>query len=505
MKRLAPVNQEIAVKLIPFIVGCALFMQMLDATVVATALPAMAISLNSTPVRMNVAITAYLLAAAVFVPVCGWAADRFGARRLFIFAISLFALTSLTCALSWDVASLTVSRFIQGIAGAMMVPVGRIIMLRTIPRNQILKATSFLSIPALLGPILGPPLGGFLVTYASWHWIFLINIPIAIIGIALVIRYVFEYRSEKKPRLDGIGFLLSSVGMATFVIGIEAIGNHTSGYLYPLLLLCTGLVCSLLYVRHAKRHPDPIIDLSLLKIPTFSASVIGGNMTRLSVGAMPFLLTLLFQVGFGYSPLASGMITFSIAIGSLMMKFIATSVYARWGFRKVLIINGILTGLMTISNAFFVDNTPVLLMGSLLLIGGFFRSLQFTGVNSLAFADIEPEQMSQASSFSATAQQIGISLGMGIATVTLDLSMQLHGAERVSVGDIHAGFWVIGLLSIIASYWFYKLDPKAGEGITVHKERKNRVRFRKRRRSANTGAGIQNPGRPKNIQAKSQN
>ncbi len=483
MKRLAPVQQDIAIKLIPFIVGCALFMQMLDATVVATALPAMAASLNSTPVRMNVAITAYLLAAAMFVPVCGWAADRFGAKRLFLFAISLFALTSLTCALSWDLTSLTVSRFIQGIAGAMMVPVGRIIMLRTIPRNQILKATSFLSIPALLGPILGPPLGGFLVTYASWHWIFLINIPIAIIGIALVVRYVFEFRSEKKPRLDWVGFILSSVGMATFVIGIEAVGNHTHGYLYPLILLCTGLICSILYVQHARRHPDPIIDLSLLKIPTFSAAVIGGNMTRLAVGAMPFLLTLLFQVGMGYSPLASGMITFSMAIGSLMMKFIATSVYGRWGFRKVLLINGTLTGLMTITNAFFIENTPVLLMGTLLLIGGFFRSLQFTGVNSLAFADIESEQMSQASSFSATAQQIGISLGMGIATVTLDLSMQLRGADHVSIGDIHVGFWVIGLLSIAAAYWFYKLDPKAGEGITVHKEKKNRVRFRRRRKS----------------------
>jgi len=483
MKHLAPVRQDIAIKLIPFIVGCALFMQMLDATVVATALPMMAVSLQSTPVRMNVAITSYLLAVAVFVPICGWAADRFGAKRLFLFAISLFALTSLTCALSWDLASLTVSRFIQGIAGAMMVPVGRIIMLRTIPRNQILKATSFLSIPALLGPILGPPLGGFLVTYAYWHWIFLINLQIAIIGIVLVLKYVLEYRSEKKPRLDWIGFLLSGVGMATFVIGIEAIGNHTHGYVYPLLLLGTGLTCTLLYIRHSRRHPEPIIDLSLLKIPTFSAAVLGGNMTRLSVGAMPFLLTLLFQVGFGYSALASGMITFSVAIGSLMMKFIATAVFGRWGFRMVLLINGTLTGLMTITNAFFTESTPVLLMGTLLLIGGFFRSLQFTGVNSLAFADIEPEQMSQASSFSATAQQIGISLGMGIATVTLDLSMQLRGASHVSIADIHTGFWVIGLLSIVAAYWFYKLDPKAGEGITVHKEKKNRVRFKRRRKS----------------------
>ncbi len=477
------VQQDIAVKLVPFIVGCALFMQMLDATIVATALPMMAVSLHSTPVRMNVAITSYLLAVAVFVPICGWAADRFGARRLFIFAISLFALTSLTCALSWDLTSLTISRFIQGIAGAMMVPVGRIIMLRTIPRNQILKATSFISIPALLGPILGPPLGGFLVTYASWHWIFLINIPIAAIGIALIMKYVLEFRSEKKPRLDWVGFLLSGIGMATFVIGIEAVGNHTHGYLYPLLLLGTGLACSMLYIRHARRHPAPIIDLSLLKIPTFSAAVVGGNMTRLAVGAMPFLLTLLFQVGFGYSPLASGMITFSMAIGALMMKFIATSVFARWGFRRVLLINGTLTGLMTITNAFFIESTPVLLMGTLLLIGGFFRSLQFTGVNSLAFADIEPEQMSQASSFAATAQQIGISLGMGIATVTLDLSMQMRGASHLSIGDIHTGFWVIGLLSIAAAYWFYKLDAKAGEGITVHKERKNRVRIKRKRHS----------------------
>jgi MFS family permease len=422
--------------MIPFIVGCALFMQMLDATVVATALPAMARALGSTPVRLNVAITSYLLAVAVFVPISGWAADRYGARRVFITAIGLFTLSSVACALSQDLQQLVLARIVQGMAGAMMVPVGRIILLRTVPKQDLLKAMSFLSIPALLGPVIGPPLGGFMVTYMSWHWIFLINIPIGILGIFLVLRFVAEIRETGTPRLDWIGFLLSLIGV--------------------------GIVCGLLYGVHARRTEHPIIDLSLMRIPTFAISTLGGNLCRFAVGATPFLLAMLLQVGFGLSPFSAGLITFASAAGALLMKFVATPIVQRFGFRRVLTLNAILTGGFIIVCGAFNPATPVWLMIAILLVGGFFRSLQFTGVNTLTYADIPPAKMSRASSFSAMAQQLGITLGVGVAAVTLNISMSLRGAETLAISDVVAGFVVIGLLCMASTFSFRRLDPLAG-------------------------------------------
>ncbi len=259
-----------AVRMIPFIVGCALFMQMLDATVVATAIPAMAASLGTTAVQMNISITSYLLALAVFVPISGWAAERFGARRIFIIAIVLFSISSIACAVSQNLVQLVLSRVAQGAAGAMMVPVGRIIMLRKTPKEDLLKAMAFLAMPALLGPILGPPVGGFLVTYASWHWIFLINVPVGILGIYLVMRFIREELPTTSPRMDWPGFLLSAVCLAALVSGFEAIGHQSISALQVLMLLATGTVCGVLYILHARRCAQPILDLSLLRVPSFA-------------------------------------------------------------------------------------------------------------------------------------------------------------------------------------------------------------------------------------------
>ncbi|MFY3938440.1 DHA2 family efflux MFS transporter permease subunit [Achromobacter xylosoxidans] len=451
-----------AARMIPFIVGCALFMQMLDATVVATALPAMARALGSTPVRLNVAITSYLLSVAVFVPVSGWAADRYGARRVFIAAIGLFTLSSVACALSQDLPQLVVSRVVQGMAGAMMVPVGRIILLRTVPKQDLLKAMSFLSIPALLGPVIGPPLGGFMVTYMSWHWIFLINIPIGVLGIALVLRYVAEIKEESAPRLDWLGFLLSAVCLATLVSGFEAIGRDVMPLPLLLGLIAVGIACGLLYGWHARRIEHPIIDLALMRIPTFAISTLGGNLCRFAVGATPFLLAMLLQVGFGLSPFSAGLITFASAAGALLMKFVATPIVRHFGFRRVLTVNAVLTGAFIVVCATFTPSTPVWLMIAILLVGGFFRSLQFTGVNTLTYADIPPARMSRASSFAAMAQQLGISLGVGVAAVTLNISMTLRGAETLAVGDVIAGFIVIGLMCAASVFSFRRLDPLAG-------------------------------------------
>lgn len=458
-----------AQRILPFIVGCALLMQMLDSTVVITALPAMARDLDSDPISMNITITSYLIAVAMFVPVSGWAADRYGARRVFIAAIALFTLSSLTCALSSSLTQLVMSRVVQGLGGAMMVPVGRIILLRTIPKHNLLKAMAFLSMPALIGPMAGPPLGGLLVTYASWHWIFLINIPIGLLGIWLILHYVKELPvDDEPPRLDVIGFLLSAICMAALVSGFESLGHGGPSAWISLAIIGTGLITGALYVLHARRHPNPILDLKLLRIPTFRAAVLAGNLCRFAVGATPYLLALLLQIGFGMSALAAGLITFVGAIGSLLMKMAAPRILNRWGYRHVLTINAILTGASLAACASFTPEMPGVIMLGILLIGGFFRSLQFTAVNTLAYADIPHSGMSRASSFAAMAQQLGISLGVGVAAEALSLSMAWRGSDTLITVDVMVGFIVIGTMCALSSLAFWRLAPSAGESLRQH-------------------------------------
>ncbi len=455
-----------AQRILPFIVGCALLMQMLDSTVVTTALPAMARDLGSDPISMNITITSYLIAVAMFVPVSGWAADRYGARKVFIAAIALFTLSSLTCALSSSLTQLVISRVVQGLGGAMMVPVGRIILLRTIPKHNLLKAMAFLSMPALIGPMAGPPLGGLLVTYASWQWIFLINIPIGILGIWLIMRYVQALPTDtESPRLDVVGFLLSAVCMAALVSGFESLGHGGPQAWVSVALITTGLITGYLYVLHSRRHPNPILDLTLLRTPTFRAAVLAGNLCRFAVGATPYLLALLLQIGFGMSALSAGLITFVGAVGSLLMKMAAPRILNRWGYRYVLTVNAVLTGLSLAACASFTPEMPSVLMLGILLIGGFFRSLQFTAFNTLAYADISHAGMSRASSFAAMAQQLGVSLGVGVAAESLSLSMAWRGSNNLIAADVMVGFIVIGTLCALASLAFWKLSPHAGESL----------------------------------------
>jgi len=452
--------------MLAFIVGCALFMQMLDATVVATALPAMARAMGTTPVQLNVAITSYLLAAAVFVPVSGWAADRFGAKKVFITAIAIFTLSSMTCALAGSLIQLVVSRVMQGLGGAMMVPVGRIILLRSTPKHKLLNLMAFLSMPALLGPMIGPPLGGFLVTYASWHWIFLINIPIGIAGIFMILRYVVELPPDGLThKLDGLGFLLSSICLACLVGGFEMLGNQRASFQWIIILVSTGLLSGWAYIWHARRHPTPILDLSLMRIPTFRVAMLGGNLCRFTVGATPFLLALLLQVGFGLTPLSAGFITFTSAIGALLMKFVAAPILRRWGYRRVLMVNAVLTGAALTICASFTPNTANGVMIGILLLGGFFRSLQFTATNTLAYADVSQVGMSRASSFAAMGQQLGVSLGVGVAAASIKISMLVRGDETMAARDIVSGFIVVGVMCMLASLSFKRLPMSAGQSL----------------------------------------
>lgn len=451
--------------MIPFIVGCALFMQMLDSTVVATALPVMADELGTSVVDMNVIITSYLLAVAVFVPISGWAADRFGARRVFTAAIMLFTLSSIGCALSQSLPQLVAGRWLQGVAGAMMVPVGRIILLRKVPKDELLKAMAFLSLPALLGPLIGPPVGGFFVTYASWHWIFLINVPVGVLGILLVRHFIRDDYPRSDTRLDWPGFILSGISIASLVMGFEAIGHRSMPPMQLAGLIGLGLVCGLLYIVHARRAAAPIIDLALLRVPTFAISVLGGNLCRFAIGAAPFLLAIMLQVGFGLSPLAAGLITFTGAAGSLLMKLVAAPIIQRFGFKQVLTVNAIITGAFVALCALFRADTPVWVMMAILIAGGFFRSLQFTAVNTLTFADLDASAMSRASSFSAMAQQLGISLGVASAAVTMNLSMFWRGGEELALIDVIWGFIAIGVITAASTLSFMRLPTNAGANL----------------------------------------
>lgn len=466
---LSPREQR-SIRMIPYIVGCALFMQMLDSTVVATALPMIADSLGTDVIRTNTIITSYLLAVAVFVPISGWAADRFGARKVFITAIMLFTLSSLACAAAQTLNQLIAARIIQGTAGAMMVPVGRIILLRRVPKDQLLSAMAVLSLPALLGPIIGPPVGGFFATYMTWHWIFLINIPVGILGVMLVLRYIRADIPDSRPPLDWLGFILSAIALASLVVSFESIGHSELTPKQLGILFSTGVITALWYIWHAKQAAFPIIDLSLLRVRSFAISVFGGNLFRFSLGSVPFMLAILLQLGFGMSAFAAGMVTFTSAIGAIVIKPIAPRIIRRFGYRNVLMYNALLTGLFIALCGFFHADTPLWWMSLILAIGGVFRSLQFTAVNTLTYADLDSNAMSRASSFAAMAQQLGISLGVACAAITLNISMAWRQGTNVTADDLFWGFIVIGGLTAISSLSFKRLPLEAGSALQPSKK-----------------------------------
>lgn len=380
-------------------------MQNLDSTVLATALPTMARSFGSDPVRMNVALTSYLLSLAVFIPASGWMADRFGARTIFRAAIVVFTLGSVLCGRADSLPFLVGARVIQGLGGAMMVPVGRLLLLRTVPKNELVAAMAWLTMPALIGPIVGPPLGGLIVTYASWRWIFDINIPIGVLGVVLVTLFVDNVREPPPGPFDVRGLLLSGITLVALTFGMETAGRGVLEHWMTGGLLTAGAIGAALYVLHARRHPRPILDFSLLKKPTFAVSMIAGTFFRVGVGAIPFLLPMLFQVGFGDSAVKSGTITFASSAGALIMK-VAASRLLRWlGFRSTLVWNGAISALMLAAIALFNPGSPLIGIYAVLLAGGFARSLQFTAYNTLAYAEVSRPQLSAATSFYVTVQQ----------------------------------------------------------------------------------------------------
>ncbi|HZZ86727.1 MAG TPA: MFS transporter, partial [Caulobacteraceae bacterium] len=407
--------------LVPAIIGAANLMQTLSATVIANALPAMARTLHQNPISLNTTITVYLLALAVFLPVSGWAADRFGAKRVFLIAIALYALSCAACGFAANLPELLLARFAEGAAGALMGPVGRLVLLRTTPKHDLVRAMSVLTMPSLLGPVIGPPIGGFIVTYISWRWIFFLNLPIAALGLVLVSRYINDIKEQDAGKLDWVGMLLTGFGLAAVVYGFENLGRSALPAWAAPVLLGGGAALLGVYALYARRVEHAILDLSLFRIPTFFASVVGGTFMRMGVGATPFLLALLLQVAFGLSPFQAGLMTFASAAAALVMKTAAPPILARFGFRTTLSVNAVIVGLSFMTYAVLTGSTPHWVIYMILLTGGFFRSLQFTALNGLGYADVDQPQMSRASTMSAMGQRLAQSIGIGFAAMLLRL------------------------------------------------------------------------------------
>ncbi|AJD40211.1 DHA2 family efflux MFS transporter permease subunit [Rhizobium sp. SEMIA 4085] len=458
-------------RIVPLILAVALFMEQMDSTVISTALPAIASDLNVGPITLKLALTSYMVSLAVFIPVSGWMADRFGAKRIFRLAICVFVIGSIFCAVSSNLVEFVFARFLQGMGGAMMTPVGRLVLLRTTQRSELVSAMALLTIPALVGPLAGPPLGGFITTYFSWHWIFLINVPVGIIGVWLATIFLPEVEATMPPKLDFTGFMLTSLSAAGVVFGLSVVSLPALPPAIGVTSTLTGFLCGYLYVRHAKRHPAPILNLNLFRNPTFRTATTGGNLFRICVGAMPFLTPLMLQLGFGLTPFQSGLITFSGAIGAITTKFMARRVFAATGFRTTLLSAAAVTTIVTITTGFFTPATPHLVIITVLLIGGFSRSFMFTGVNALAFADIEDREASQATSMSSVMQQISLALGVAVAAAILEASIYFRG-ETLQVADFHLAFYVIAGLTVVATIPFIRMDRNAGALVSGHRAKR---------------------------------
>jgi EmrB/QacA subfamily drug resistance transporter len=448
--------------IVPLIVGCAQFMHQFDGSVIATALPAMARSLGEDPLRLNLAITCYLLALAVFVPVSGWLSDKFGGKRVFMIAIVIFSLSSLFCGLSHNLTELVVWRTLQGVGGAMMTPVGRIIVIKSVPKSEVVQAINWITIPALLGPILGPSVGGFIVTYFSWEWIFFINLPIGLLGVFLVKAFIPDLRESDVPRFDLRGFLLVGCAVAALILGFEAMGRGLFPTSAVIVLIGTGLCCAVLYIAHARRRESPIVDLNLLRQRTFSVSIWGGALVYIGATSQVFLLALLLQLGFGFTPFESGLTTLATAAGSIMIKSMVRPVLRFFGIRRLLIYNTLLTAAYIFACGLFRENTPYLLILLILWIAGLSRSVEYTAIQSLAYADLPPALTARATSFSSMSQQIWLSFGVGLVALVMQLAREWHGHEVIAPNDITPAYFVIAFASLAAAGIFARMPKSAG-------------------------------------------
>jgi EmrB/QacA subfamily drug resistance transporter len=456
---------------ISILVATAFFMENLDGTVIATALPDMGKSFHANPVDLNIGMTAYMLMLAVFIPISGWVADRVGARTVFVSAIAVFTASSILCGLSTGIVTFTGARVIQGIGGAMMVPVGRLVVLRTTEKHNLIDAITFITWPALIAPVVGPPVGGFITTYASWHWIFFLNVPIGIVGMALSARIIPNLKGAEVKPFDWIGFVLSALACVSFVYGMELVGRESARWQPTVAYLIAGCVLGVLSVLYFLRARAPLLNLGLLKIKTFGISLQGGSLFRLAISVSPFLLPLMFQVGFGLNAFQSGLLMLGLFTGNLLMKSVVTPILRRFGFRNVLTTNGILHAILMASCALLYPRTATVIVLFVLFLNGLSRSMQFTAVGTLAFADIAKPDMSSATSFFSMITQMSMGMGVAVGAIALRIAGFLTGNSMgaPTTKEFHVAFLLVAVLCIVATLDCFILDPDAGAAVSGHR------------------------------------
>ncbi|MEQ1771453.1 MAG: MFS transporter [Devosia sp.] len=454
-------------RLTPLILAVALFMENMDSTVIATSLAAIAHDIGSEPIALKLALTAYLVALAIFIPISSWMADRWGARNVFRVAILVFIAGSVACAISNSLATFVASRFLQGMGGAMMTPIARLVLVRITPRNQLVDAMAWLSIPGLIGPILGPPIGGFLTTYLSWHWIFFINVPIGLIGIVLVSRFLPEFHRNAPRRMDFTGFLLCGIAFAGWVFGISVLTLPALPASFGYAALAAGTVAAAIYPFHARRTEYPLLDLRLFRVPSFRSTVFAGAFFRLGTGAMPFLFPLMLQLAFGLNPFESGAITFASAVGAFAAKFVTERIIQTVGFRTALIGSTFVTVLGVVAMGLYTPQTPIALMMLLLVVTGFFQSIFWTAQNAFVFADVDDKDSGQANVMSQVGVQLTLAFGVAVGGGALEAVRLLHGGEPL-LGDFHFAFYVMAAFALVSTAMFARLPRHAGSNVSGH-------------------------------------
>ena len=465
------IPHEAVKRLLPWLVAVAFFMQALDTTILNTAVPAIAKALAVTPLSMKAVLASYTLSLAVFIPISGWMADRFGTRRVFASAIGLFTLGSLLCGLSTNIHVLVACRVLQGCGGAMMVPVGRLTMVRTFPKAELVRAMSFVAIPGLIGPMLGPIAGGLIVAYFHWRVIFFINLPVGLLGLYLVWRHLPDYREQNVHRLDMTGLVLFGAGIGLLSYVLEVFGEHSLSWPVIWGLLALSLLLLAAYGWRATRTPFPLLRLALFRLRTFRAAVSGSFFTRLGIGGIPFLFPLLYQVGLGFTPIQSGLLMVPQAAAAMSLKITMPKILRLLGYRRVLVSNTVIIGSMIMLFATIGAGTPVWLIAGQLFIFGFFTSLQYTSMNTLVYADVTEKEASGASTIASTMQQMSISFGVAIASLATAFfipdRVQTHAPEMIR--GIHEAFLALGGWTILSAIIFRELKSTDGDSVSQHK------------------------------------
>ncbi len=462
---------EASKRFLPWLVAVAFFMESLDTTILNTAVPAIAQALGVAPLSMKAVLASYTLSLAVFIPVSGWMADRFGTRRVFASAIGIFTLGSFLCGISSNIHMLVGARILQGFGGAMMLPVGRLTMVRTFERSELIRAMTFVAIPGLIGPMLGPIAGGLIVGYLHWSVIFFVNIPIGLAGLYLVRGHLPDYREEHTPRLDVVGLILFGSGIALLSYVLEVFGEHTLSTREIVALAAISVALLAGYGLHSRRAAHPLLRLALFRVRTFRAAVAGSFFTRLGAGGIPFLLPLLYQVGLGFSPIQSGLLMMPQALAAMSLKIMMPRILARFGYRAVLVSNTVMLGFMIMLFASIGAATPLWIVVAELFTFGFFTSLQYTSMNTLAYADVTPAQTSGASTIASTMQQMSVSFGVACASLAAAVFIpdRFHSSPPEMIHGIHQAFLVLGAVTIVSSAIFWSLKSGDGSAVSRHK------------------------------------